>query len=258
MSITRRSTCGLLSAGLLSPGLLFAEELKHRDDVHWEEQRGDPALPYEAISINGSDISKNSGTNKATFLPRQTSFGAMMLAEAENWLGKTRRNARGDITNLLELFDCPFEQQGKPVPFCAAGVSYVSALIYARTDKLVKAPYGPDKLVQYLGDVEHHHFGTSPSVIDIAYLARGKRRWILPADGRHSVQAGWLAVFDFGGGFDHVGIVERIDGNNVHTIEFNTVADGAVGYERDGGAIARKTRNIRLVKGFVNTSMKTR
>jgi hypothetical protein len=50
----------------------------------------------------------------------------------------------------------------------------------------------------FLGDVDYHHFFPSPSVINIKYVAMGKRRW-LPGDkavGDLVPRQGWLVTYD--------------------------------------------------------------
>ena len=55
---------------------------------------------------------------------------------------------------------------------------------------------------------------------------------------------------DFGGGHGHTGIVERIDGNIIHTIEGNSNDEGS----REGYEVCRRERNLTdtLLKGFIN------
>jgi hypothetical protein len=70
------------------------------------------------------------------------------------------------------------------------------------------------------------------------------------------VKPGWLVFFDWTGAKQpqHVGIVERADGDLVKTVEFNTstpdVGDD-VRANRDGGTVARKERASKYVLGFV-------
>jgi len=263
MSITRRITLQLLSTGIIAPKAAFAfSAIGAESSIRLEKQKGDPSMRYEEITVDNDEISRIRDGNKATFLKRLPDFNLLILKEAEKWIGLTRRNAKDKIAELLDIFNLPFDTNGKPVPFCASGISYIAALTYARADPLNGNNVRSGTLSQYLGDVEHHHFGPSPSVLDMYHLAEGKRRWVpkpdfqkLLADGGKRIpQPGWLVVFDFGGGYDHVGLLEKVVERNIHTIEFNTVANGAVGEERNGGAIARKIRRVEQVKGFINTA----
>jgi hypothetical protein len=58
---------------------------------------------------------------------------------------------------------------------------------------------------------------------------------------------GDLAVFDWDGGLpDHVGIVIRVDGDLLHTVEGNT----SVGNDTNGGEVMRRQRRVGQVSGF--------
>lgn len=58
---------------------------------------------------------------------------------------------------------------------------------------------------------------------------------------------GDVFIMDYGSGTGHTGIVERVDGNTIHTIEGNADEKGG----REGYAVARRTRNISKIKGFL-------
>ena len=53
-------------------------------------------------------------------------------------------------------------------------------------------------------------------------------------------EVGAIVVWDHGKGLGHVGIVERVDGDKMYTIEGNTNNDGS----REGYAVERKVRKI--------------
>lgn len=66
------------------------------------------------------------------------------------------------------------------------------------------------------------------------------------------IQPGQVMVMDFGGGKGHTGIVESVDAKTltVTCIEGNTNAAGS----REGIEVARKTRRIATLKGFLDYS----
>ena len=59
---------------------------------------------------------------------------------------------------------------------------------------------------------------------------------------------GSVFIKDYGGGRGHTGIVERVNGDIIHTIEGNTNDAG----EREGYEVCRRTRRIDKCKGFIN------
>lgn len=69
-------------------------------------------------------------------------------------------------------------------------------------------------------------------------------------------QRGDIVYFDWNGGeVDHVGIVEKVNGNTIHTIEGNT-SRGIIGSQSNGGYVARRTRTMRNIKGIIRPAYK--
>jgi len=60
-------------------------------------------------------------------------------------------------------------------------------------------------------------------------------------------EVGDIFIMDFGKGLGHTGIVERVDGNHIHTIEGNSNDTGS----REGIEVVRKIRSISKIKGFL-------
>ncbi len=60
-------------------------------------------------------------------------------------------------------------------------------------------------------------------------------------------QAGDIFIMDFGKGLGHTGFVEKVEGQNIHTIEGNTNDEGS----REGYEVARRVRKISSCKGFI-------
>ncbi|SNB11000.1 CHAP domain-containing protein [Flavobacterium psychrophilum] len=63
----------------------------------------------------------------------------------------------------------------------------------------------------------------------------------------HLPQAGDVFIMDFGKGLGHTGIVEKVIGNIIYTIEGNTNDDGS----REGYKVCRRKRNKKTIKAFI-------
>jgi hypothetical protein len=239
----------LLGAAGFASRRLFAQGLET------EVQYGDPGLPEEQLTFDPDAVlAKVAAPTRAAFAPRLPNFNGVLVGAAGEHVGESRETHRSAIERYLELFELPFAAQGKVVPFCAAGLSYVSAMLYARSTG-VKTP-SMAQLRNVLSDIDHHHFYPSPSVMDMKYVALGKRRWVarLDANGRLAPQPGWLVVYNWNGDgkSDHVGLVERIAGTTLHTIEFNTSATN----DSNGGKVARRQRAFdKTVDGFIRPEL---
>lgn len=237
------------------PALALEEAPDQDDKVLTEAQSGDPATPAETLTYNPIDVQRAIvGQKKAAFVPRITDIRSDLVAGAVTHIGKSRTNNRVEITKWFDVFDLPFDLDGKPLPFCATGLSYVAASLYARKDG--KTMLDTQTLRNYLGDVDHHHFYPTPSVLDMKLVAQGKRRWIsrAQATGQLAPRAGWLVVYDWNGDGhpDHVGLVESLQGTDLHTIEFNTSDANAT----NGGAVARKIRPLgKRIQGFIRPEL---
>lgn len=60
-------------------------------------------------------------------------------------------------------------------------------------------------------------------------------------------QPGDIFIMDYGKGMGHTGIVEKVVGTTLHTIEGNTNDEGS----REGFEVCRKKRDIKNIKGFL-------
>lgn len=60
-------------------------------------------------------------------------------------------------------------------------------------------------------------------------------------------QAGDIFIMDYGKGLGHTGFVERVEGDEIHTIEGNTNDTGS----REGYEVCRRIRKIAKCKGFI-------
>jgi hypothetical protein len=226
-------------------------------DLQIEWHKGDVDLEPERLVFDRDVVrSVVHGLGaRAVFEPRDEHFGASLLAHASPWVCKGRARNKSEIAGLLSLFRLPYSDNDGPLAFCAAGVSYIAAEVYAA----LAAARGnaPAPLVTYLGDVDFHHFTPTPSVIDMHHGAVSKRRWLGADPKTVTPLPGWLVMFSFEKPFDHVGIVERYHAGVLHTIEFNTHPEGDDCEEASDGMVARRKRKYAssLVKGFVKTDI---
>jgi len=227
------------------------------DAIVSEAQAGDPG-PMETLKFNPVEtlnaVHVYGGKPKAAFEKRIVDIRGALVAEALKHVGESRASSRDKIQNYLDVFELPFAINGKPIPFCAAGISFVALSAYARQKGI--SDLRAINLTKFLGDVDHNHFYPSPSVLDMKYTAMGKRRWIPrgQAVGQLNPRPGWLVIFDWNhdGTPDHVGLVESFGGGVLNTIEFNTSAAD----NRDGGAVARRKRTMnQTVQGFIRPEL---
>lgn len=221
------------------------------DGLVTEQQSGDASLPSESLTFDPIILIRDiQGASKAAYEPRIATFSPTLLTTlGTDFVGKSRAKDQAEITAYLGLFDLPFATGQGLVPFCAAGLSYASACVYAKAKGVAVTR---SSLRSLLGDIDHHHFYPTPSVIDMMYVAMGKRRWVRRQDAVRSLapRAGWIVIFNWNqdGKPDHVGIVERVAGTNLHTIEFNTSDTD----NSNGGTVARRVRPLNAqVQGFI-------
>ena len=218
-----------------------------------EAQRGDPSLDYETVAVDPVKIADlSSSSTRAKFYPRDHSFPRRLLEYAGRQVGTNRLANREQIAAYLDLFDLPFASGGQPVPFCATGIAFVAAQAYATFWNPRANLTSISTLRESLPELDHYHFFPTPSVLDMYYVARGRRRW---RDARHESRKfipkpGYLVIYSFGREADHCGVVVSADANTLQTIEFNTSSVD----QANGGAVAVRTRNYNdSVKGFIVT-----
>ena len=257
---SRRSlllTAAVAAAGnsLMTAGVAPAQETNISEFVV-EKQRSDPRAKSEEIKFDPFAVQALVGQTKASFRPRNKAFADNLAATAKTFVGVNRVNNREKVSNFLELFNLPFEVGSKPLPFCAAGLSYAAALSYLNFwNQKIDESNQLSLLRGALSELDRYHFYPSPSVVDMYFVARGKRRWI-DRLASSTPKAGWLVIYDWSknGDHDHVGIVESVSGANLRTIEFNTTSED----QKNGGAVERRTRKLdETVSGFIRTDIST-
>jgi len=230
--------------------------LIHAQSEGWESfvevQRGDGLLPPERVKLDPGKIEKLlSAEVRAEFRPRDTSFLTNLLTVAGKHVGNSRDKTRDRIAEYLDVFELPFAVDGKPTPFCAAGIVYASAQHYVEQYKISSKLSG---LRSVLAEIDRYHFYPSPSVWDMVNVAKGKRKWKAFTP-QITPKPGWLVVFDWNkrGNADHVGIVTEKVGSILNTIEFNTSDDNP----SNGGRVARKKRPWdKSLLGFIATDLR--
>src|ERR1700693_3939466 len=158
-TINRRSFLAFGVAGLAVSASL---DVLGQDTLTHELQRGDPDLSYEALDYLKSHVGQLSSGGKGTLEKPVAHFGEKLVDEIKNnYIGKNRQNARDLIDSFLTMFGSSFENHGKVVPFCAAGLSWVATTLYA-----IQAGVTERKnrsLQPYLLEVRQRHFYPTPS-----------------------------------------------------------------------------------------------
>jgi hypothetical protein len=237
------------------PGALRAQEEVLRETVE-ERQRGDIKLTAEMIQFDPIAVQGLVTQTKATFRTRNPDFPTALLGAAQSLVGINRSSDAAKVSEFLELFNLPFAIDGKPLPFCAAGLSFAAATAYANFWGTQLTDVSRLSVLRgALSEIDRYHFYPTPSVVDMYYVARGKRRWVDRSSGLKP-KAGWLVVYDWekNGGKDHVGIVEEVADNTIHTIEFNTSSKN----QGNGGSVAQRERKSdATVSGYIRTDIKT-
>lgn len=121
-----------------------------------------------------------------------------------------------------------------------AGYPWCCAFVYWCFDEAAQALHRPNPMLRTAGCLAHWQGAT----------ARGARR-ITRAQALASpdlIRPGMIFIMDFGGGAGHTGLVERVGGGLIETLEGNTDASKT----REGGGVYRLTRKLLDInKGFI-------
>lgn len=123
----------------------------------------------------------------------------------------------------------------------APGLSWCCAFVYWCFDEAANAAGVPNPMVRTAGCLDH--WNKAPR--------QGARR-ILAAQAVRDpqlVRSGMVFIMDHGGGLGHTGLVEKVEGGLMSTIEGNTDASRT----REGGGVYRLTRKlVEINKGFID------
>jgi hypothetical protein len=123
------------------------------------------------------------------------------------------------------------------------GLAWCCAFVYYCFDEAAKAQGRSNPMFRTAGCLAH--WNGAPS----AGARRIMKSQAVADPGR--IQPGMVFIMDFGGGAGHTGLIERVQGGLITTIEGNTDASKT----REGGGVYRLTRKIADVgKGFIDYS----
>jgi hypothetical protein len=123
------------------------------------------------------------------------------------------------------------------------GLSWCCAFVYWCFDEAAHGLGRENPMVKTAGCLDHWH------------RASAKGAECIPApqavNNPAEVRPGMIFIMDHGGGLGHTGLVEKVDGGLLTTIEGNTDATGG----REGGGVYRLTRKIVAINaGFIDYS----
>lgn len=221
-----------------------------------EEQSGDPEAATETLQVDTAALQKllpafhaRRGAHKD-----DRTVAVQTLAAAKSFVGVTRGNAPDKVATFLKLFDLPMHMGGKPVPYCASGISFAACQAYCQIDP--KVSVDPNQMLttlrQVQTDIDHYYFKTSPSCAVMVEDAKTRGKWVKVNDA--APQPGWLVFYHWklDGHPNHVGMVDHLAGDTLQTVEFNT-SDPQHGSESNGGAVAEKERQLGHVLGYIKT-----
>jgi hypothetical protein len=222
------------------------------------EEQSDFDDPVEKLTFNLTQAEAplkitSKGPQKAA-----QAFAARMLAISKEYAGAgvCRSNARPQITQFLQLFGLPFEENGVPTRYCATGVSFAACRAYCEIQP--EQAYRKDNPVAVfetvLTDVNKYYFKPSPAVWIIRDNAVERGTWV--NQGTVDPKSGWLVIFSFRKDRfpSHVGIVSGPSNNSIDTVEFNTTPQVA-GSNSNGGCVSQKNRQFARggILGYVKT-----
>jgi hypothetical protein len=250
---SRREMLRIAAVAIAAHGA--GSRLCRADAILKEEQKGDPDDVYEHVNYDPGTIAKlaTKPASKAVFEPWQKNLPDALIMTARSFLGCSRSSTPGQITQFLELFGLTLRDRDGYVAYCAAGISFAALTAYANA--LGKLGNDEIKRLQSIApDLEHYYFYPTVSCVDMWNIAKGKRHWIQHTRGASNPTRGWIVLYDWGnrGTPDHCGIVQHATDQEIKTLEFNTTAESS-GSQRNGGAVAEKSRPYDHVLGFIVT-----
>lgn len=235
-------------------------------------EAGDPGTPGESFVVNPRALNNalNDSPALAAFPSELKKYkDARRLAEgmlnyalelAERDPPVTRQSNPRQIQKFVGLFN----YQSENVAFCAMGVAYAAIKAYCdlTPEKIPYSRTNDTRTFQtLLPIIKKYYFTPSAScwfMMNEAMKRRPTQRGGWVAKGTRLPKRGWLVLFDWrnrGDGVpDHIGIVRGIGGRDLdrlYTVEFNTSV--MLGSQRNGGAVAKKVRNMDDVLGYIRT-----
>jgi hypothetical protein len=182
------------------------------------------------------------------FAQNAKTFRQQLLDQAIGFLGVSRETDINQVEKFLALFNLPTKQNGKWVPFCAAGVSYTACKAWCISqNEQFTVENSLETFRNVKPDVNHHYFLPNASCGMIMQDAQHRGTWI-PKDSSELIMPGYLVLYSWTGSNwpDHIGVVE-LHAQQLHTVEFNTSTANNI----NGGAVSRRVRNYNCVLGYI-------
>jgi hypothetical protein len=163
---------------------------------------------------------------------------AAVLAKAASQLGVREQpkdsNSGPEVDQYLARAGVPLTLPPKKKPWCCA-------FVYWCFDEAARSEGRANPMMRTAGCLRHWNEAVSHGA---DRLSAGKA-----VDDPSLVRPGMIFIIDHGEGFGHTGLVERVDGGFVHTIEGNTDAS----LTREGGGVYRLRRKLADInKGYID------
>jgi hypothetical protein len=225
-----------------------------------DEEVGDPDLELEKLNVNRDMLEKLLEDSLSRGIRKNPKNVAIQQLEiAQGYVGVSRDSNPEQINQFLKLFKYRLRYpNGAYVPYCAVGVSFCACKAYCvlnpqRLEFNQEDPNPQFRVV--LSDINKYYFKPSPSCRDMVNNAKSRKIWVPRRSISWSkVMPGWLVMFDWRqvGRPNHVGFVDQSLQNRLKTVEFNTSAT-STGSKSNGGAVARKERELKYVLGYIKT-----
>jgi len=174
-----------------------------------------------AVLFGIEDVS-SSTTSSSELLTEAVNVARFQIGKMENPPGS---NKGPEVNEYLSCVDCP------PGNFWCAG------FVYWCFNKAAKNLHKKNPLFKTAGCLNHWNH------------SKGKKIPSKEATNNPSlVKAGQVFIISHGGGMGHTGIIERVEGGFIHTIEGNSNTSGS----RNGIGVFSITRKIaKINKGFI-------
>lgn len=236
-----------------------------------EDQSGDPDLPLQRLSINLHAIDLLNDPGKSIGLKKDAQQLALRALQiAINDSQSTPHPNDNVVEEYLRLFGIQRKSPGDALqPFCAAGLSHAFCRAYCElTPEPLEYPMTKERentrlriLRNVLSDINRFYF--LPHCATQQMVASAKKidgKWIPRDVSASTTKPGWLIFYNWpdkqghrSGLSNHVGIVEEPRAERIKTVEYNTAVT-LTGNQREGGHIARKTRDMdNNILGYIRT-----
>lgn len=167
-----------------------------------------------------------------------SAFLAAVVAKAATQVGVMERPRNSNSGREVDAY---LTRAGVPLSLPAPSKAWCCAFVYWCFDETARQMGRANPMVRTAGCLDH--WNRAPQ--------RGARRVTAgrAASNPELIAPGAVFIIDSGRGLGHTGLVERVAGGFIHTIEGNTDPTQS----RDGGGVYRLTRKIADInKGFID------